>query len=44
MQQWNLTVEQTVGANLFSIAYLGNKGTHLTTYPQPNLALRAWGH
>lgn len=34
IQQWNLTVEQTLGKNLFlSIAYVGNKGTHLVQYP-----------
>ncbi len=30
--QWNGTVQQAVGANsLFSISYVGNKGTHLTS-------------
>jgi hypothetical protein len=34
IQQWNLTVERTVGKNLFlSAAYVGNKGTHLVQYP-----------
>ena len=30
--QWNLTVQQSLSANsLFSISYVGNKGTHLTS-------------
>ena len=30
--QWNLSVQQSVSANsLFSISYVGNKGTHLTS-------------
>lgn len=30
--QWNLTVQQALGAkSLFSISYVGNKGTHLTS-------------
>lgn len=30
--QWNLTVQQALNANsLFSISYVGNKGTHLTS-------------
>ena len=29
-QQWNLTIERSLGSNtVFSIGYLGNKGTHL---------------
>ena len=38
VQQWNLSLEQTVGSNLFSIGYVGNKGTHLITFANPNLA------
>ncbi len=34
IQQWNLTVERTLGKSLFlSLAYVGNKGTHLVQYP-----------
>lgn len=29
IQEWNLDLEQTFGANVLSIAYVGNKGTHL---------------
>jgi len=38
VQEWNLTLEHTIGANLFSVGYLGNKGTHLITFAPPNLA------
>lgn len=38
VQEWNLTLEHTIGANLFSAGYLGNKGTHLITFAPPNLA------
>jgi hypothetical protein len=38
VQQWNFTLEHTIGANLFAASYVGNKGTHLTSFPQPNLA------
>ena len=34
IQEWNLTAERTLGNNLFlSLAYVGNKGTHLVQYP-----------
>jgi hypothetical protein len=29
VQEWNLSLEQSIGANLISVAYVGNKGTHL---------------
>src|SRR5262249_2692553 len=38
ISEWNLTVEHLVGANLFSIGYLGNKGTQLYSFSSPNLA------
>ena len=38
VQQWNMTVERSFGANLLSIGYVGNKGTHLITFAPPNLA------
>jgi hypothetical protein len=38
IQQWNLSVEQGIGANVISIAYVGNKGTNLYTFSNPNLA------
>lgn len=38
VQQWNMTLEHTIGDNLLSIGYVGNKGTHLVNYLNPNLA------
>ncbi len=38
VQEWNLTLEHTIGANLLSAGYVGNKGTHLLTFAPPNLA------
>ncbi len=33
VQEWNLQFERQIGQNnSFSLAYVGNKGTHLTTY------------
>ncbi len=33
VQEWNLEFERQIGQNMsFSLAYVGNKGTHLTTY------------
>jgi hypothetical protein len=37
VQEYNLTIEHSVGANLFSIAYVGNKGTNLNTSYDINL-------
>ncbi len=35
-QQWNLTVERKVGnSSVVSVAYIGNKGTHLPSQMQP---------
>jgi len=38
ISEWNLTVEHLIGANLFSVGYLGNKGTQLYSFSSPNLA------
>ena len=38
VQQWNLTIEQALGDNLLSIAYIGNKGTNLYGQGRPNFA------
>jgi hypothetical protein len=38
VQQWNITLERALGANLISVGYIGNKGTHLYTSGNPNLA------
>ena len=38
VQQWNLTIEQALGDNLLSIAYIGNKGTNLYGQGRPNQA------
>ena len=38
VDQWNLTFEHLFGANLFSVGYLGNKGTQLYSFSSPNLA------
>src|SRR5260370_22105223 len=38
VQQWNLSVERAIAATLISVAYVGNKGTHLYTFGNPNLA------
>ena len=48
-QQWNLTVERKLGNNsLASVAYVGNKGTHLPSQNQPlnflNPSLLAMGN
>ena len=33
VQEWNLQFERQIGENMsWSLAYVGNKGTHLTTY------------
>jgi len=35
-QQWNLTIERKLGASsIASVAYVGNKGTHLPSQTQP---------
>ena len=34
-QQWNLTVERKVTSSIVSVAYVGNKGTHLPSQLQP---------
>lgn len=35
-QQWNLTVERKIGnSSIVSVAYIGNKGTHLPSQMQP---------
>jgi hypothetical protein len=34
-QQWNLTVERKFGSAIASVAYVGNKGTHLPSQNQP---------
>jgi hypothetical protein len=34
-QQWNLTVERKIGTSIVSVAYVGNKGTHLPSQLQP---------
>jgi hypothetical protein len=36
--QWNLAVEQAIGANVFTLGYLGNVGTDLYSFSSPNLA------
>jgi hypothetical protein len=33
-QQWNLTVERKIGTSIVSVAYVGNKGTHLPSQLQ----------
>jgi hypothetical protein len=38
VQQWNLTLEHSIGATLFSVAYVGNKGTDLYQSFNVNLA------
>jgi hypothetical protein len=42
--QWNLTLQQQLGASsLFSISYVGNKGTHLTSsYDINQIAPQNW--
>ena len=49
--QWNLTVQQALASNsLFSISYVGNKGTHLTSsydinqVPQQNWAAASFAN
>jgi hypothetical protein len=40
VQQWNLTIQQSLPANaLLELGYLGSKGTHLVAYTQGNQAL-----
>ena len=34
-QQWNLTLERKIGNSVASVAYVGNKGTHLPSQMQP---------
>jgi Carboxypeptidase regulatory-like domain/TonB dependent receptor-like, beta-barrel len=38
ISEWNLTVEHLIGANLFTVGYIGNKGTQLYSFSSPNLA------
>jgi hypothetical protein len=38
IQQWNLTLEHTIGGTLFSLGYVGNKGTDLYRSINVNLA------
>lgn len=37
VQQWNLTLERAIGANLLSVAYVGNKATHLSSSTIPTM-------
>jgi hypothetical protein len=40
IQQWNLTIQQSLRANmLLELGYLGSKGTHLVAYTQGNQAV-----
>ena len=40
VQQWNLTIQQSLPANtLLELGYLGSKGTHLVAYTQGNEAV-----
>ncbi len=38
VQEWNLMIERNVRGTLFSIAYVGNRGTHLVSYDGYNAA------
>jgi hypothetical protein len=40
VQQWNLTIQQSLAANMIlELGYLGSKGTHLVAYTQGNEAV-----
>ena len=38
VQEWNLSVERIIAGTLVSMAYVGNTGTHLYSFSNPNLA------
>ena len=35
VQEWNFTLEHSVGSNLFSVGYVGNRASHVNSVTRP---------